>query len=283
MIFTIDQVNDCIQNALSEDLGSGDVTSDFIIDERQQIRGRFIAKEAGIIAGMEVARRTFHLLDKNIVLSDEVEDGTFVDKGTVFAVIEGRAKPILSAERTALNFLQRMSGIATLTQRFVQAVEGTNAIILDTRKTAPGLRLIDKWAVHLGGGQNHRIGLFDMILIKDNHIAAAGGISQAVNRAVRNNSGNLEIEVEVKNLLELEEALNLPVDRILLDNMDANQLRQAVRIANGRIPLEASGNVNLQTVADIAASGVDFISVGALTHSARALDISLRLDMETNT
>ena len=280
MIFTIDLVSDCIQNALTEDIGSGDVTSDSIIDERQQIQGRFIAKEAGIIAGLEVARYTFHLLSKDIVLSNAVEDGTYVNKGTVFATIEGCAKPILSAERTALNFLQRMSGIATLTQRFVQAVEGTKAVILDTRKTAPGLRLIDKWAVKLGGGQNHRIGLFDMILIKDNHIAAAGGITQAVKKAHSNNPGNLDIEVEVKNLLELKEALNLPVDRILLDNMNTNQLSQAVKITNGCIPLEASGNVRLENVAQIAATGVDFISVGKLTHSTKALDISLLLDLK---
>ena len=280
MNFTIDRVSHCIQNALNEDLGSGDVTSNSIIDERQHIQGRFIAKEAGIIAGLEVARYTFLLLDKNIDFSNEIEDGIYVDKGTVIATIEGRAKPVLSAERTALNFLQRMSGIATLTQRFVQAVEGTKAIILDTRKTAPGLRLIDKWAVKLGSGQNHRIGLYDMILIKDNHIAAAGGITFAVKKAISNNPEKLDIEVEVKNLLELKEALSLPVDRILLDNMNTSQLRQAVKITNGSIPLEASGNVSLDNVAQIAATGVDFISVGKLTHSAKALDISLLLNLK---
>ncbi len=279
MKFTVEQVTDCLRFALQEDLGTGDITTRLTIDEQQQLRGQFIAKESGVIAGLHVARRVFQLLDKEIVFSARIEDGTFVENGTVFAAVEGRARPILSAERTALNFLQRMSGIATLTRRFVEAVKDSGAVILDTRKTAPGLRLIDKWAVQLGGGQNHRIGLFDMILIKENHISAAGGVTAAVLKATQANEQNLLVEVEVRNMDELQEALSLPVDRILLDNMTTEQLRQAVNITAGRKKLEASGNVNLETVAQIAATGVDFISVGKLTHSAKALDISLLTEL----
>jgi len=194
------------------------------------------------------------------------------------ADVVGPGRAILAAERTALNFMQRMSGIATLTHRYVEAVAGTRAIILDTRKTAPGIRVLDKWAVRLGGGQNHRMGLYDMVLIKDNHIAACGGITAAVERVRAHNSQSLLIEVEVKNLHELREALALKVDRIMLDNMGLDDMREAVRIAAGRVPLEASGGVNLQTVAAIAATGVDYISAGELTHSVRALDISLEVE-----
>ena len=209
-----------------------------------------------------------------------MEDGTLVAVGTSLATVEGPAIPILSGERTALNFLQRMSGIATATRRYVEAVAGTRAAILDTRKTAPGLRALDKWAVALGGGQNHRQGLYDMVLIKDNHIAAAGSITRAVERVRAHNRSGLPIEVEVKTPAELEEALALdpPVDRIMLDNMTVEEMRQAVQRVDGRVPLEASGGVNLQTVRAIAETGVDFISVGALTHSVTALDISLELD-----
>ena len=184
----------------------------------------------------------------------------------------------LSAERVALNLLQRMSGIATLTQRFVQAVRGTRAVVLDTRKTAPGLRVLDKMAVRMGGGQNHRFGLYDMVLIKDNHIAAAGGITAAVRRVRENNRAGLQVEVEVKNLDELREALDQGVDRVLLDNMDPGQMREAVAVTGGRAKLEASGGIRLDNVAVVAASGVDYISIGALTHSAQALDISLDVE-----
>jgi nicotinate-nucleotide pyrophosphorylase (carboxylating) len=231
-----------------------------------------------VIAGLEVARLAFGLVDEQVQLKPLVADGEQVSTGQVVATIRGPGRGILSGERVALNFLQRMSGIATTTHRFVQAVAGTGAIILDTRKTAPGLRLLDKWAVRLGGGQNHRFGLYDMVLIKENHITAAGGIAEAV-QAARNGSGRkLAVEVEVRDLAELQEAMSLEVDRILLDNMSLEEMREAVRLVRGRLPLEASGNVTLESAAAIAATGVDFISVGLLTHSVKALDISLLLD-----
>jgi nicotinate-nucleotide pyrophosphorylase (carboxylating) len=204
-----------------------------------------------------------------------VADGDWVEARQKFGTVRGPGRALLTGERVALNFMQRMSGIATMTRRFVDAVAGTNAVILDTRKTAPGLRVLDKWAVRLGGGQNHRIGLYDMAMIKDNHIAAVGGIAEAVRRVRAGDARGRPIEVEVTTLDQLREALAQPIDRILLDNMSLPQMREAVQIAAGRIPLEASGNVNLDTVAAIAATGVDYISSGALTHSVRALDISL--------
>jgi nicotinate-nucleotide pyrophosphorylase (carboxylating) len=269
-----------VRRALEEDIGSGDVTTLAIVPPQTRLRGRFLIKEAGVIAGLPVAGLVFELLDPKVRFRPLVKDGTAVRSGDVVAEVEGPGRAILSGERTALNFLQRMSGIATLTRRYVEAVAGTRAVILDTRKTAPGLRLLDKWAVRLGGGQNHRMGLYDMVLIKDNHIAAAGGITKAVEQVRRERGTELEIEVEVKNLVELEEALMLGVERIMLDNMDLTMMRQAVEIAAGRAKLEASGGVTLENVAAIAATGVDYISVGALTHSVKALDISLEIEGE---
>jgi nicotinate-nucleotide pyrophosphorylase (carboxylating) len=268
-----------VRRALEEDIGSGDVTTLWIVSPAARLRGRFLVKKAGVVAGLLVARLVFELLDPEVRFRSLVADGTAVFPDDVVAEVEGSGRAILSGERTALNFLQRMSGIATLTRRYVEAVAATGAAILDTRKTAPGLRLLDKWAVRLGGGQNHRMGLYDMVLIKDNHIAAAGGITEAVRRVKRKWKGELEIEVEVKNLDELEEALALGVDRIMLDNMDLATMRQAVEIVAGRVELEASGGVTLETVAAIAATGVDYISVGALTHSVEALDISLEISL----
>ncbi|KAA3660755.1 MAG: carboxylating nicotinate-nucleotide diphosphorylase, partial [Chloroflexi bacterium] len=216
-------------------------------------------------------------LDKTVQLTPHVADGDAVEKGQLVATISGPAQSILSGERVALNFLQRMSGIATMTRQFMDAVAGTKAVVLDTRKTVPGLRATDKMAVTLGGGQNHRHGLYDMALIKENHIVAAGGITPAVNR-VKEYAPDVPVEVEITNLTEFEEALTLPVDRIMLDNMSLDEMRMAVEMGNGRIPLEASGNVSLQTVRAIAKTGVDYISSGALTHSVVALDISLLLD-----
>jgi nicotinate-nucleotide pyrophosphorylase (carboxylating) len=243
------------------------------------VTGRFLAKRAGVVAGLAVARAVFARLDACVQLSARVEDGDAVEAGTVIAEIGGPGRALLSGERVALNFLQRMSGIATLTRRFVEAVRGTRATILDTRKTAPGLRALDKWAVRLGGGRNHRMGLYDMVLIKDNHIAAVGSITDAVARVRASDARHCPIEVEVTTLAELREALGLDVDRVMLDNMGLDAMREAVRITAGRVPLEASGGVRLDTVADIAATGVDLISVGAITHSAAALDISLDLDV----
>jgi nicotinate-nucleotide pyrophosphorylase (carboxylating) len=271
------QLTPIIQRALDEDLGDGDVTTLCTIPANATLEGRFIAKANGIVAGLEVARLTFALIDERVRVNFSIHDGDHVTKGQVFGTVNGPTRALLIGERTALNFMQRMSGIASMTHQFVAAVKPHKAVILDTRKTAPGLRLLDKWAVSLGGGENHRIGLFDMVLIKNNHITAVGSITAAINRVRECDDRHRPIEVEVRTLDELREALALQPDRILLDNMSLDQMREAVEIANGRVPLEASGNVTLETVNAIAATGVDFISSGALTHSVKALDISLTL------
>jgi len=264
-----------VQTALAEDLGPGDYTSLWTLPPRCQSQGVFLAKQSGVIAGLQVAKTTFQLVDEACCVHFDISDGDRVDAGQAFGSVAGPTHAILAAERTALNFLQRMSGIATLTRQFVQAVASTGTVILDTRKTAPGLRLLDKWAVRLGGGQNHRFGLYDMVLIKDNHISAVGGIAPAVEAAKASNHLGLEIEVEVTSLEQLREALSLGVDRILLDNMSVEDMRLAVEMAANRVPLEASGGVSLDNVREIAETGVHYISIGALTHSVRALDISL--------
>ncbi len=267
-----------IRRALREDIGDGDVTTRCTVPAQMLLAGRFIAKEAGVVAGLEVARLTFAMLDEGVEFTAHLADGDCVAVGQVIATVGGPGRALLGGERVALNFLQRMSGIASLARSYVTAVQGTQAIILDTRKTAPGLRLLDKWAVRLGGAQNHRSGLYDMVLIKDNHIAAVGGITQAVKRVRARDRRKRAIEVEVKNLAELQETLALMVDRIMLDNMSLDQMREAVRLTGGRVPLEASGNVTLENVAAVAATGVNYISIGALTHSVQALDISLKLE-----
>ena len=264
----------CIQRALAEDIGPGDATTNSIVPPEATMRGHIIAKEAGVVAGLDVARATFLLLDPRTQFTLRVAEGERVDNRQELAQIFGPARELLTGERTALNFLGRMSGIATLTRRFVDAVAGTRAVILDTRKTAPGLRLVDKLAVRRGGGQNHRTGLYDMILIKDNHIDFAGSLAEAVRRARAANSG-LEIEVEARTLDDVQVALALGVQRILLDNMTPETMRQAVALNAGRARLEASGNVSLANVRAVAETGVDYISIGALTHSAKVLDISL--------
>jgi nicotinate-nucleotide pyrophosphorylase (carboxylating) len=270
-------IPDAIDRALAEDSGHGDVTTLATIPPDLHAAGTLLAKAHGIVAGLEVARQTFCRVEASVLFTPFVEDGQRVQPGDQLAHVTGPAQALLIGERVALNFLQRMSGIATLTDRYVAAVAGTRAKILDTRKTAPGLRLLDKWAVLLGGGDNHRIGLYDMAMIKDNHIAAAGGIRAAVMR-VRERWGHaLPVEVEVGNLEQLHEALALDLDQIMLDNMDLATMRRAVEIVAGRVPLEASGNVSLETVVAIAATGVDYISVGKLTHSVEALDISFKL------
>jgi nicotinate-nucleotide pyrophosphorylase (carboxylating) len=267
-----------IRQALSEDIGKGDITTRSAVPGNLIGSGSFIAKANGIAAGLEVAKETLKCLDPRISFSASVKDGCSVTNGTRLAAVRGKVRALLTAERTALNFLQRMSGIATSTKAYVEAVKGTGAIILDTRKTAPGLRLLDKYAVRIGGGQNHRFGLYDMALIKENHIAAAGGIKEAVS-LVRKNSRNVKIEVEVRNTQELSEALELNIHRILLDNMTVDQMRQAVEITGGKTELEASGNISLENVAAVAATGVDMISIGSLTHSVNALDISFLIDV----
>lgn len=264
----------CIQWALEEDIGSGDATTNSIVPPEASMSGHIIAKEDGVVAGLDVAQATFLLLDSRVQFLSLVAEGARVVSRQELAKVSGPARALLSGERTALNFLGRMSGIATLTRRFVDAVAGTRAVILDTRKTAPGLRLVDKLAVRRGGGQNHRTGLYDMILIKDNHIDFAGSLAEAVRRAQAVHSG-LEIEVEARALDDVQVALALGVRRILLDNMTPDAMRQAVALSAGRARLEASGNVTLANVREIAETGVDYISIGALTHSAKALDVSL--------
>ncbi len=267
-----------IRAALDEDIGDGDVTTLSIVPADARGKGRLIAKAAGVVAGLAVAQAAFQLVDENVHFEPLVAEGAQVKPGDLLARVSGPTRALLTGERTALNFLQRMSGIATLTRRFVDAVAGTGTVILDTRKTTPGLRAFDKWAVRLGGGQNHRFGLFDMALIKENHIVAAGGISAAVERVRAADTRGRPIEVEVTNLDELKEALALGVDRIMLDNMGLAEMREAVAITEGSTPLEASGGASLETAAAIAATGVDFISVGKPTHSFESLDISFLLE-----
>lgn len=264
----------CIQRALAEDVGSGDVTTNSIVPADAVLSGRIVAKQSGIIAGLAVAEAALRHLSSEVEFKTEIVDGATVEKGTTVAQLRGSARALLTGERTALNFLGRMSGIATLTRQFVDAVSGTRAVILDTRKTVPGLRSLDKLAVRLGGGANHRIGLFDMILIKDNHIDFAGSITNAVERA-RAAKLDVEIEVETRTLADVKEAIDLGIGRILLDNMSHEMMREAVEFVADRAKLEASGNVNLETVAGVARTGVDFISVGALTHSPKVFDVSL--------
>ncbi len=266
-----------IERAIAEDIGPGDATSEAVLSADLLLHGRIVAKAAGVIAGLPLAEAVFARVDPAIRVTAHVSDGDRVQPVDIVAEVDGPARSLLAAERTALNFLQRLSGIATLTRAFVDAVAGTSAVILDTRKTHPGYRFLEKYAVRMGGGQNHRFGLYDMLLVKDNHIAAAGSLTGAVARA-RAARPDLPLEVEVKSLDELREALVARVDRIMLDNMSLEEMRQAVELTAGRVPLEASGGVSLERVAAIAATGVDFISIGALTHSAPALDISLEVE-----
>jgi nicotinate-nucleotide pyrophosphorylase (carboxylating) len=269
------EITASIRQALAEDIGTGDVTTDSIVPTDAKMTGRIVAKQAGIIAGLDITAGVFYLLDERISFEPEVIEGSKVQDRTPVAGVYGPTRSILIAERTALNFLGRISGIATLTRQFVDAVAGTRAKILDTRKTAPGLRAIDKLAVLRGGGHNHRHGLYDMILIKDNHIASAGSLADAVSQ-VRASGTSLEIEVEASTLDDVNEAIELGVQRILLDNMSLDILKEAVRLTGDRVKLEASGNVTLANVREIAETGVDFISVGALTHSAKVFDVSLK-------
>ena len=262
-----------IRVALAEDIGSGDATTNSIVPAEAAMRGQIIAKQEGVIAGLDVAQAVYQRVDAEVDFQPQVDEGARVTNRQVLALVCGRTRSLLTAERTALNFLGRISGIATLTRAFVDAVAGTKAVILDTRKTAPGLRAVDKLAVRRGGGQNHRIGLYDMVLIKDNHIDYAGSITLAVQRA-RAGAPELAIEVDARTLEEVGEALASGVERILLDNMTLEMMEEAVRLTAGRAKLEASGNVTLETVRKIAETGVDYISAGALTHSAKVFDVS---------
>ena len=289
---TLVYIDDLVARALEEDIGTGDVTSLATIPESTTAAATFLAKADGVVAGVLVAERVFAAVDPDLEVRWSKQDGDVVSTGTRFGTVGGRARSILQAERLALNLMQRMSGIATATRQMVDATGSHPARILDTRKTAPGLRLLDKWAVRLGGGENHRIGLYDMILIKDNHIAAVGGVREAIEaaRRYREQEGkDLQIEIETRTLAELKTVLAIGgVDGVLLDNMvrvaadgtvDTSLLAQAVEMVAGQFATEASGNVTLQAVPAIAATGVDYISSGALTHSVTALDLSLKVDL----
>jgi nicotinate-nucleotide pyrophosphorylase (carboxylating) len=269
-------LGEIVSRALAEDVGDGDVTTAATVPEAGRALAVVTQKAPGVLFGLDAAEEAFRALDPGIVTERLAVEGEWREGGQVLRVA-GSARAILTAERTALNFLQRLSGVATLTARYVRAVEGTGARILDTRKTTPGLRALEKAAVAAGGGLNHRAGLYDAVLIKENHAALAGGVGEAVRRACERAPG-LPIEVECRTMAEVDEALRAGAPRILLDNMSVEQLRAAVRRVGGRAELEASGGVTLETVGAIAGTGVDFISVGALTHSAPALDLSLLLD-----
>jgi len=265
-----------IRAALAEDLGrAGDITARACVPADARLTADFAARRGGVVAGLSVIRLTLRELDADATVDPLTEDGQTVPAGTALARVSGNARAILTAERTALNLLGRLCGVATLTQDFVEAVSGTGAKITDTRKTTPGLRQLEKYAVRCGGGINHRFGLDDAILIKDNHVAACGSVGEAVRRAKAFAGHLVKVEVEVDSLVQLQEALAHDPDVIMLDNFSLGDLREAVRIADGRVTLEASGGVSLETVRDIAETGVDVISVGALTHSARVLDIGL--------
>lgn len=277
-MFTVDRI---IKSALEEDLGWGDVTTDSTIPMDAAIKGNFIAKEQGIVCGIDVCKRVFEIMDSSITFEILITDGLMVQKGDIIAKISGPARSILKGERVSLNLLQRMSGIATAANKYAEAVQGTGARVVDTRKTMPGLRILDKYSVLAGGCHNHRFNLSDLVLIKDNHIKAAGGITPAVKRAKEKLSHTLKIEVEVESLGQLKEALEAGADIIMLDNMSLEMMRDAVELASGKAILEASGNVALEgsrSVKAIAETGVDIISVGALTHSVLAMDISLRFE-----
>ena len=273
----MEAVRKIIRRALEEDIRSGDVTTSAALTGSETGLATALAKEDLVVAGMDVFREVFRLRDGGLLFETGLIDGAWAPRGTILATVAGSLASILTAERVALNLFQRMCGIATLTKQFVDAVAGTEAKILDTRKTMPGLRILDKYSVRIGGGHNHRYGLYDGVLIKDNHIEAAGGIAEAVRRVRGQAPLMVKIEVEVKNLAEVGEALAAGADVIMLDNMPVDAMKKAVQRIGGKALVEASGNVTLATVRAIAETGVDFISAGALTHSARAADISLKV------
>jgi len=262
--------------ALEEDLGqAGDITTNAVMPAHASAEAEIVVRKPGVIAGLDLAAASFKALDPDVQFVADIADGAKVARGSRIARVQGKTRALLSAERTALNFLGRLSGIATLTAAYVAAINGTEAKIACTRKTTPGLRALEKYAVRAGGGSNHRFGLYDAVLVKDNHIAAAGGLAEALTR-LRTTTGHLvKVEVEVDTLDQLDEALHFPIDAVLLDNMDVAALKQAVALVNGRVVTEASGGVTLETVRKIAETGVDLISVGALTHSAPVLDLAL--------
>jgi len=267
-----------VDMAIAEDLGTGDITSEALISNQIMVKAFLIAKAPGIIAGLPLADFIFSTIDKNCHFKALVKEGAHVEPKTKIAEVTGAYKSLLMAERTVLNFVQRFSGIATETALFVSQTKGTKTQILDTRKTLPAYRVLDKYAVKVGGGTNHRFGLYDMVMLKENHIEVAGGITNAVMQVRAKVNHNIKIEVETKNLEEVQEALSNGVDVIMLDNMPLDTMRKAVKLINGKLKVEASGNMTLNRIAEVAATGVDFISVGALTHSVDALDISMLIE-----
>ncbi|HKJ04147.1 MAG TPA: carboxylating nicotinate-nucleotide diphosphorylase [Geopsychrobacteraceae bacterium] len=274
-MFEIERI---VRTALEEDIGLGDITTEVTIAPGTSARAELVAKEDFYLAGIDVAAKVFSVLDPDVAFEKLLMDGQQIQRGDVLAWIKGSASLLLQGERVALNLLQRMSGIATITAAFVKEVEGTNAVIVDTRKTVPGLRAIDKYSVRMGGGRNHRIGLFDGVLIKENHIAAAGGVEVAISRARQKLPHTLKIEIETRNIQEVEQALQAGADIIMLDNMGLDEMTEAVLFIDKRALVEASGGVSLETVRGIAETGVDIISVGSLTHSVRGADISMLFD-----
>ncbi len=269
-----------IEYALKEDIGSGDITTDSLIPHEMKASASIIAKASGIIAGLPVAEYVFKSLNYGIEWHPLIEDGDKVNKGDTIVKITGSYRALLTGERLALNFLQRMSGIATMTHKFAAELKGYKTQILDTRKTVPGLRLLDKYSVRMGGGTNHRAGLYDMVLIKDNHIKIAGGITRAIAQVREKTGYKIKIEVETTTLEEVSEALREKADIIMLDNMDTPTMTEAVKMINGKAKVEASGNMSIERIKEVAAAGVDYLSVGALTHSVTALDISMNIETE---
>ena len=273
-------IDELIDLAFAEDIGDGDHTTLCCIPDTAMGKSRLLIKEPGILAGVEIARKIFHRFDPDLKMTVYIEDGTAVKPGDVAFVVEGRVQSLLQTERLMLNVMQRMSGIATMTHRYVKKLEGLHTRILDTRKTTPGMRILEKMAVKIGGGVNHRIGLFDMILLKDNHVDFAGGIENAISRChdyLKAKGKDLKIEIEVRNLDELKEVMRVGgVDRIMLDNFSPELTREAVKIVGGKYEIESSGGITFDTIRDYAESGVDFVSVGALTHSVKGLDMSFK-------
>ena len=272
-------IDELIDLAFAEDIGDGDHTTLCCIPDTAMGKSRLLIKEPGILAGVEIARKIFHRFDPDLKMTVYIEDGTAVKPGDVAFVVEGRVQSLLQTERLMLNVMQRMSGIATMTHRYVKKLEGLHTRILDTRKTTPGMRMLEKEAVKIGGGVNHRIGLFDMILLKDNHVDFAGGIEDAISRChdyLKAKGKDLKIEIEVRNLDELKEVMRVGgVDRIMLDNFSPELTKEAVKIVGGKYEIESSGGITFDTIRDYAESGVDFVSVGALTHSVKGLDMSV--------
>jgi nicotinate-nucleotide pyrophosphorylase (carboxylating) len=272
-------IRDLLEMALREDIGSGDITSDSVVPADTMAIGTILSKDDGIVAGLDVAGEIFRMLDPEVSFRQLLSDGEQIHQAQKLAIAEGLARPILTAERTVLNFLQRLSGIATLTSRYVRAASGYPVKIIDTRKTTPGWRMLEKYAVRVGGGHNHRFGLYDAVLIKDNHIAAVGGIASAVARARERIPHTMKIEVEVENLDQVREAIRSGADIIMPDNMDIEMMSEAVKLIDGKAIVEASGGIRLEDIPAVAATGVDLISIGALTNSATPLDISMSVTL----